>query len=265
MIRLKEVSFSYWDTPVLKNVSFRVAESEMVVVMGPSGSGKSTILRLILGLETPQSGEVCINGQDICREKEREKRKIRKRMGMVFQDGALFDSLTVGENVGYYLLEHTDLNWEGISRRVEEMLGFVGLNAAEVGDKLPEELSGGMKRRVAIGRALLSTDPRIMLYDEPTTGLDPKATQNVLRLISKLHRQKNIASIVVTHQITDAVRIADRFVVLHEGEVAFDGSLGELRESTDERVTDFLRPFRESFEQLAKKRFVDITLDNGHD
>ncbi|RME25658.1 MAG: ATP-binding cassette domain-containing protein, partial [Candidatus Zixiibacteriota bacterium] len=219
-------------------------------------SGKSTILRLILGLECPISGEVLIHGHNVCVMCEKEKQEIRKRIGMVFQDGALFDSMTVGENVGYYLLEHTNLSWEEISRRAAEMLGFVGLDPDEVGDKLPEQLSGGQRRRVAIGRALLSTDPKIMLYDEPTTGLDPSATENVLKLIMKLHHEKGIASIVVTHQIADALAIADRFVVIYDGRVAFDGSLEALRDSTDPDVLEFLRPFRESFEEVAKRRFI---------
>lgn len=258
MIELRRVNFSYWDKQVLRDVTFSVGEAEMVVVMGPSGSGKSTILRLILGLDCPQSGELIVDGKNICTAKEREKQNIRKQIGMVFQDGALFDSMTVGENVGYYLLEHTDLPWEEVSRRAEEMLGFVGLNAAEIGDKLPEELSGGMRRRVAIGRALLSTDPKVMLYDEPTTGLDPQATKNVLGLIRKLHREKAISSIVVTHQIADALEIADRFVVIDEGTVVYDGTMDDLRTCSDERVVHFLKPFRESFERVAAKRFVDI-------
>jgi len=258
MIELRSINFSYWDKQVLRDVSFKVSEAEMVVIMGPSGSGKSTILRLILGLDCPQTGQLLVDGQNICALKERAKQKVRKQIGMVFQDGALFDSMTVGENVGYYLLEHTNLPWSEVSRRAEEMLGFVGLDAAEVGDKLPEELSGGMRRRVAIGRALLSTDPKVMLYDEPTTGLDPQATKKVLGLIRKLHRDKSIASIVVTHQIADALEIADRFVVLHEGAVVCDGSLEDLRASRDERVIEFLRPFRESFGRVAAKRFVDL-------
>jgi phospholipid/cholesterol/gamma-HCH transport system ATP-binding protein len=258
MIVLRNVSFSYWNKEVLRNVSFEVGEAELVVIMGPSGSGKSTILRLMLGLDIPQEGDVIIDGQNICTAKEREKQKVRKQIGMVFQDGALFDSMTVGENVGYYLLEHTNLRWAEVSRRAEEMLGFVGLDAAEIGDKLPEELSGGMRRRVAIGRALLSTDPRVMLYDEPTTGLDPRATKNVLGLIRKLHREKSISSVVVTHQIADDLEIADRFVVIDDGAVACDGSLEDLRTSRDERVVDFLKPFRESFERVAAKRFVDL-------
>ena len=258
MIELRGVNFSYWDKQVLKNVSFRVDEAEMVVIMGASGSGKSTILRLILGLETPQQGEVIVDGQNISAMKERHKQDVRKRMGMVFQDGALFDSLTVGENVGYYLLEHTDMTWEEIQVKAREMLGFVGLDATEIGDKLPEELSGGMRRRVAIGRALLSTNPKVMLYDEPTTGLDPHSTETVLGLITKLHEQHSIASVVVTHQIADALEIADRFVVIDNGELAFDGSLEALRTSNDPRVTGFLAPFRSSFQRVAQKRFLDV-------
>jgi phospholipid/cholesterol/gamma-HCH transport system ATP-binding protein len=261
MIELRGVSFAYWDKPVLKNVSFRVNEAEMLAVMGPSGSGKSTILRLILGLECPQTGQVLVDGENICVMKEKEKQQVRKRIGMVFQDGALFDSMTVGENVGYYLLEHTSRSWDDISASATEMLGFVGLDAEEIGDKLPEELSGGMRRRVAIGRALLSTNPKAMLYDEPTTGLDPTSTENVLRLIVKLHREKSIASVVVTHQIADALEIADRFVVIESGEVVFDGSLEELRVCSDPRVVSFLEPFRNSWEQVANKRFINGTQD----
>jgi len=257
MIELQGVGFSYWDQQVLKDVSFKVDDAELVVVMGPSGSGKSTILRLILGLECPQAGKLMIDDQNICVMKERDKREIRKRIGMVFQDGALFDSLTVGENVGYYLMEHARLSWKEISQRAEEMLGFVGLNPDEVGDKLPEELSGGMRRRVAIGRALLSTNPSAMLYDEPTTGLDPIATKNILSLITKLHQEKGIASVIVTHQIADALEIADRFVVIHGGEVAFDGSLEQLRVCTDSKVVDFLGPFRESFKRVAARNFIN--------
>ncbi|MEW5994612.1 MAG: ATP-binding cassette domain-containing protein, partial [Candidatus Zixiibacteriota bacterium] len=167
MIELKNVDFAYDSKPVLKNVSFRVEQSEACAIMGPSGSGKSTILRLILGLEYPQRGDVMIDNRCICGMREKQKRDIRKKIGMVFQEGALFDSLTVGENVAYYLLEHTRLPLDEIEGRVRQMLGFVGLNAEEIIDKLPEQLSGGMQRRVAIGRALLSTDPRIMLFDEP--------------------------------------------------------------------------------------------------
>lgn len=256
MIEIKNVNFSYGDKEVLRDVSFSVNNHESVVIMGPSGSGKSTILRLILGLECPQSGQILVDDNNICVMRQKEKQELRKKIGMVFQDGALFDSLSVWENVGYYLLEHTKLSHEEIADKAIQMLGFVGLDAEEIGNKLPEHLSGGMQRRVAIGRALLSTDPKIMLYDEPTTGLDPQSTENVLHLIQKLHSERNISTIVVTHQIADAVTIADRFVVIVEGSVAFDGSLEELRDSDDERVREFLAPFRASFEGVAKKQFI---------
>ena len=256
MIELRNINFAYDEKLVLINVDLQVEDGEALVIMGPSGSGKSTILRLLLGLECPQQGEVMIDGQNICTLREKDKRKIRKNIGMVFQNGALFDSLSVGENVGYYLFEHTRMSLDEISERVEKMLGFVGLDSEEIIDRLPEQLSGGMQRRVAIGRALLSTDPKIMLYDEPTTGLDPQSAATVLSLMQKLHDEKDICSVMVTHQIADALQFGNRFVVVIEGRVAFDGSLEELRESKEIDVLEFLAPFRESFYGVAQKKFV---------
>ncbi len=256
MIELRNVHFAYDEKPVLTSIDMQVDDGEALVIMGPSGSGKSTILRLLLGLENPQQGEVIIDGENICMLPEKEKREIRKNIGMVFQNGALFDSLSVGENVGYYLLEHTRMSLDEISERVERMLGFVGLESDEIIDVLPEQLSGGMQRRVAIGRALLSTDPKIMLYDEPTTGLDPQSAATVLNLMQKLHDEKDICSVMVTHQIADALQFGDRFVVVIEGRVAFDGSLEELRECKEIDVLEFLAPFRESFYGVSMKKFV---------
>ena len=256
MIQIKNVSFAYDERPVLKNISFDVADKESLVIMGPSGSGKSTILRLLLGLDCPQEGSILFNGRDICRMKEKEKRKIRQRMGMVFQDGALFDSLTVGENVGYYLLELTRTPIAEVEKSVRQMLGFVNLDPDEVIDQLPDQLSGGMQRRVAIARALVSNDPQIMLYDEPTTGLDPKAIENVLSLINMLSDYQQLATIMVTHQIIDAFGVADRFIVVDLGEIVFDGSPEELRKSEDPRVQSFLAPFQGSFEMVTRKRFL---------
>ena len=257
MIEFKNIDFGYDEKPVLKNVSFRIETDESVVIMGPSGSGKSTVLRLILGLECPQRGDIYVDEHNICVMKEKEIQELRKSIGMVFQDGALFDSRTVGENVGYYLIEHTKLSWQEIERRVREMLGFVGLDASEIIDKLPEDLSGGMQRRVAIGRALLSTNPTIMLYDEPTTGLDPETSETIMKLINKLTDEKSISTIVVTHQIADAFSVAKRFMVIHQGELAFDGTFDELRNSTDERVVSFLAPFRNSIKLVQKKNFLN--------
>ncbi len=256
MIVFENVDFSYGDQPILKNVSFTVDAGESVVVMGPSGSGKSTVLRLVLGLVCPQRGRILVDDNNICVMKERQKQEIRKQIGMVFQDGALFDSLTVGENVGYYLIEHSRMDWGDIERKAREMLGFVGLDADEVISKLPDQLSGGMQRRVAIGRALLSTNPKVMLYDEPTTGLDPQMTANILRLIQRLHRENRVSTIMVTHQIADALQIAERFVVIVAGEMVFDGTVDQLRDSTDERVRSFLAPFRHSIAEVAGRRFV---------
>lgn len=256
MIELRNIDFSYGTKPVLNDISFKVARAESVVIMGPSGSGKSTILRLLLGLENPQRGDIVIEGQNIGSLKEKNKRDLRKKIGMVFQEGALFDSLTVGENVGYYLLEHTKMSLEEIDEKVREMLGFVGLDADEIIDVLPDQLSGGMKRRVAIGRALLSDNPSIMLFDEPTTGLDPTAIENVLSLIRKVREEKSIATIIVTHQIADAIAIANRFVVVIDGKLVFDGNLRELRDSNNIGVENFLSPFRTSFDKVNRRNFV---------
>jgi len=255
MIEFRNVDFAYREKPVLKNLSFFIPSGEARVIMGQSGSGKSTILRLILGLETPQSGEILIDGQNICGMKAGEMREIRKRIGMVFQEGALFDSLTAGENVGYYLLEHTKMNFADIADKVKEMLGFVGLSE-DIIDRLPDELSGGMQQRVAIGRALLSTDPKIMLYDEPTTGLDPKMTTNILNLINRLTEVRKVTSIIVTHQIADAFEVAEKFVIIDAGESIFDGDITQLRHAEDSRIIEFLKPFRDSIANVQKKDFI---------
>lgn len=254
MIELRNVTFGYTDTPVLKDVSFVIDEGESRVIMGQSGSGKSTILKLLLGLYQPDSGQVLIDDVDITRMSESQLQEVRMKMGMVFQQGALFDSQTVGENVGFYLIEHSDQDIQQVEQKVREMLGFVGLDP-EIIDDLPDQLSGGMQRRVAIARALLATDPKIMLYDEPTTGLDPESTTLVLRLMDKLVQTRNVATIVVTHQFLDALEISNKFILIDDGMVAFDGRFEELRDSTDQRVLDFLEPFRESLKLLGEKQF----------
>ena len=187
--------------------------------------------------------------------KIKDLREIRKRIGMVFQDGALFDSLTVGENIGYYLFEYSKMKLEEIDDKVREMLGFVGLSE-EIIDRLPDQLSGGMQRRVAIGRALLSTDPKIMLYDEPTTGFDPQMTRNIISLINRLAEVKKVTSIVVTHQISDALELADKFIIIDSGNVAFDGTMIELVKSNDPKVMEFLEPFRDAIANVRKIDFI---------
>ena len=255
MIRFENVNFGYNERQVLHDVSFHIKPGESRIIMGGSGSGKSTILRLILGLDCPWSGNIQVDGENICGQKFKKLQEIRKRIGMVFQDGALFDSMTIGENVGYYLFEHTKMKEADIEHEARRMLNFVDLDP-EILNRLPEELSGGMRRRVAIARALLSTRPKIMLFDEPTTGLDPQATKNVMNLIEKLREEENIAVIIVTHQIADALKLADKFVVIQEGRIVFDGGMDELRSSDRPEVVNFLMPFRESVNEVVKRNFV---------
>lgn len=245
MIELERVDFRIGDHHIIKDVSFSVQEGETVAIIGASGSGKSTLLKLILGLYTPTSGAVRIDGVDISRLNAKRIREVRKQIGMVFQDGALFNSLTVGENVGYYLLEHSNLKLTDIEEEVIGMLEFVGLDPA-LRDSLPDELSGGMQRRVAIARALISTRPRIMLYDEPTTGLDPQMTERVTKILLKIREPRDVAQIVVTHQITDAFQVAERFIMIDSGRVVFDGTGRDLLNSESTAIIGFLGPFNSS-------------------
>lgn len=255
MITFENVTFGYNDIPVLRDVSFHIPKGENRVIMGPSGSGKSTVLRLILGLDCPWSGGIYIDNTDICGMKFKQLQDLRKEIGMVFQDGALFDSMTVGENVGYYLFEYTRRSEAEIEHEVMRMLEFVNLDP-DIIDKLPEELSGGMRRRVAVARALVSTHPKIMLFDEPTTGLDPQATESVLDLIIKLETVEKISTIVVTHQIADALKLSNKYIVIRNGRVVFDGDIEQLRECTTPEVVDFMTPFRNSVDDVIRKRIV---------
>ncbi|MFC1476281.1 ABC transporter ATP-binding protein, partial [Candidatus Zixiibacteriota bacterium] len=190
-----------------------------------------------------------IDGVDVTKVQERKLRAVRKKIGMVFQGGALFDSMTVGENIGYYLLEYTDKSLTEIEKTARQILRFLNLSEDLI-DSLPDELSGGMERRVAIGRAIAAENPAIMLYDEPTTGLDPISTRTITELIGKLQRESGVSSIVVTHQITDAFDISDKFLVLHQGKVVFDGNQQGLLHCSDEYVQDFLRPYLDAVRAL---------------
>jgi phospholipid/cholesterol/gamma-HCH transport system ATP-binding protein len=249
-----KVSLAFDDKVILRDVSFTLLTGHTKIFLGASGAGKSTILKLILGLLRPDGGERV----DLMR--ELELMKVRADLGMVFQEGALFDSLTVAENVGYKLYEESDMALAEVRRRVEEVLGFVGLT--EHIDKMPSELSGGQRRRVAIARAM-SFKPRILLYDEPTTGLDPITADTIDDEIIKLRDLENVSSIVVTHQLRDAFRIATReatrengkisvvmadeekadeaeFIMLRDGRIHFEGTAAELRQSQDPYLKDFL-------------------------
>jgi phospholipid/cholesterol/gamma-HCH transport system ATP-binding protein len=259
VIAFRDVHLAF-DRPILAGVSFDVPRGSTKIVLGGSGSGKTTLLRLILGLLKPDAGEVRVNGVDVSPLSEEELREIRLNVGMVFQEGALFDSMTVGDNVGYRLREDRRPPQE-VEARVNELLGFVGLGT--LGQRMPSELSGGQRRRVALARALASR-PRIMLYDEPTTGLDPITAQTITDLIVKVRDIDGVSSILVTHQLRDAFNVARTFVerrdgeigfrreedlaqltgteflMLREGAVVFEGSPHELQTSDEPYIREFL-------------------------
>jgi len=236
------------EQPVLKDVSFDVRRGETVVVLGKSGVGKSVTLKHILGFLQPDSGEVFVAGRDVSKMTEEEWVGIRRRVTMVFQSGALFDSLTVGENVAYPLRERaarglvTDEN--GIQARVGDLLALVELDGFQ--DLMPSDLSTGMKRAVAIARAL-AAEPEAILYDEPTTMVDPLMAQTIGDLILKLKQQTGLTSIVVTHDMKLARKLADRIVFLIDGSVGFFGPASELNESQEKIVQDFIRLDEVSF------------------
>lgn len=260
VLELRDVVKSYGDRRILDGVSFAVRRGETKIIIGASGSGKSTILKLAMGLERPDEGQILIDGEDITQLDERDIVRVRQRMGMVFQESALFDSLSVRENVAYRLYElGTDEN--EIEQRVRKELGFVGLEDAI--DKTPAELSGGMKRRVALARALIG-EPEIMLYDEPTAGLDPVTSRRINELIIALRDINHVTGVFVTHRMRDAFTLASqyaqngdgkvifrregpdlciantRFLLLRDGRIIFEGPDEILRRSEDPYIKRFL-------------------------
>jgi phospholipid/cholesterol/gamma-HCH transport system ATP-binding protein len=262
IIVFDKVNLAFDDKVILRDVSFTLKTGHTKVFLGASGAGKSTILRLILGLLKPDAGQIFVNGERVDNMREDDLMTVRADLGMVFQEGALFDSLSVRENVGYKLFE--ELHWpiSKANARVEEVLGFIGL--AEHINKMPSELSGGQRRRVAIARAM-AAKPRILLYDEPTTGLDPITAITVDEEIMKLRDLEGVSSIVVTHQLRDAFFVAEHtavrrggaiqlekashekydeaeFIMLRDGRIAFEGNAAELRTAakTDHYIDAFL-------------------------
>ncbi|OLD56215.1 MAG: hypothetical protein AUI64_02455 [Acidobacteria bacterium 13_1_40CM_2_64_6] len=255
------VQLAFDEKVVLADVSFTVIKGHTKVILGASGSGKSTILKIIVGLLKADAGVVWVNGQRVDEVSEQDLMSVRADLGMIFQEGALFDSLTVRENVGYKLYEETDMPLEEVDKRVEEVLGFIGL--AEHIDKMPSELSGGQRRRVAIARAM-AFKPSIMLYDEATTGLDPITGTTVDEEMIKLRDLENVSSIIVTHQLRDAFFVAEHmahrdangkvevvpatpqkerqaeFIMLRDGLIIFEGDADSLRASQDPYIRDFL-------------------------
>lgn len=227
----------FYGKPVLRGVDLVIAKGETLVIMGRSGCGKSVLLKHFVGLLTPDSGHIMIDDIDVCNLKRKKLFELRMRFGMVFQSAALFDSQTVGGNVGLALREHTDLPRERIAEICEERLKMVGLGGMQ--DEWPAELSGGMKKRVGFARAI-AMDPQCVLYDEPTTGLDPITADVINKLIIKLADQLNITSVIVTHDLASAYKIADRIAMLHEGKVIFVGTPEEVRNTDDAIVRQFI-------------------------
>ena len=238
IIELDHVSLAF-DTPILEDVSFVARQGETICIVGESGTGKSTILKLLLRLLVPEKGSVCISGKDITGLTFEEALEVRQTMGMVFQGAALFDSMSVFENIAYPLREHTKLDEDAIEERVREKLQFVDLEPDRVMEQLPSELSGGMRKRVGVARGM-ANNPQIMLYDEPTSGLDPLTTGTITRLILKLQRELNVTSVVVSHDIRSVFRMATRVAVLNERRIAFFGTPEEMSASDDKYLRDFL-------------------------
>jgi phospholipid/cholesterol/gamma-HCH transport system ATP-binding protein len=238
MILFEQVHFSYGTRPVLREFSFSIQQNEKVAILGGSGEGKTTILRLILGLLKPDAGRILIDGTDISDQPEDRLNDIRKNFSVVFQEGALFDSLSVKENVAFGLREYTRMTEEALDDKVREMLRMVGLEDAL--ELMPEELSGGMNRRVAMIRSLAAFEPKMFLYDEPTTGLDPVNADVICQLILNLSGGGK-GFLVITHKIYDAMRLASRFMFLKNASIIFDGKKEELIRSPIPEIQIYLR------------------------
>lgn len=238
LIRLVNVYKSFGALPVFKGLNVGFNERECVVILGPSGTGKSVLLKHIIGLMQPDSGEVhyCTHRVDSADETELE--EIRRHIGFLFQSGALFDSLSVFENVAFPIHEHTKLKERDVRDRVAAKLAMVGLDGTQ--KLMPSELSGGMRKRVALARAI-ALDPQVMLYDEPTTGLDPIRSDVINELILKLNDELHVTSIVVTHDINSAYKVADRLVMLWEGKVIMEGKADDFRRTNNEEVRRFIQ------------------------
>jgi phospholipid/cholesterol/gamma-HCH transport system ATP-binding protein len=240
MIELQDIKLAYGKNMVFDGLNFTAEFHEKIAILGGSGMGKTTLLKLMLGLAVPDSGTVIIDGEDISEMSPERLRLARMKFSIVFQEGALFDSLNVKENIAFALREYTDYSEEAIDKRVREIAGRLGIEHAIY--LMPEELSGGMQRRVAIARSFAAGKPKMMLYDEPTTGLDPLTAVNICNLINELSMDEppdKIGLIAVTHKVTDAVKIAERFIYLTNN-ITFDGNIREMTNTSDTELREFI-------------------------
>lgn len=237
IIEFKEVYKSFNGLPVHNGINLSILQGEIMSLLGGSGSGKSVLLKELIGLLMPDRGDIVVFGNNVTHMREEDLIKLREHVGMLFQGAALFDSLSVFENIAYPLREHLRLTGEEIQTRVAEKLELVGLRGIE--NKMPAELSGGMKKRVGLARAI-ATEPDIILYDEPTTGLDPMTAQRINELIVELQRKLGVTTIVVTHDLHCVKTVSDRIAMLHEGKIVTVGTWEELAASGLQVVKDFL-------------------------
>ncbi len=243
MIEVRELHKSFGALAVLRGVSFEIRDGETVAVIGQSGCGKSVLIKHIIGLLKPDSGEVIFDGVNVCAAREAELERVRRNIGFLFQGAALFDSMTVMDNITLGLREHGEREREKLARLTKEKLALVGLKNIE--SVMPSELSGGMKKRVALARALAG-DPRYMFYDEPTTGLDPVTSDQIDALIQELTSRLHVTSIIITHDMFTVERIARRVIFLNDGLIHFNGTPEELNQWDDPIARQFLERFRHS-------------------
>jgi phospholipid/cholesterol/gamma-HCH transport system ATP-binding protein len=237
-VEFRDVNKAYGNKQVLRGADLKVYRGEVLVILGGSGSGKSVTLRHMLGLEAPDSGRVIVEDEDITDHPEEELYRVRKKFGMLFQSGALFDSMTVFENVAFPLREHTEMSEDEIARAVKEKLGLVNLPNTE--HLMPVDLSGGMRKRVGLARSIV-LDPKMILYDEPTTGLDPITSQKINELIIDLQSKLNVTSVVVTHDIQSAFSVGDRIAFLNKGVFEWVGTMEDARTSEHPVLREFLK------------------------
>ncbi len=238
MIKIQDLSKDFGEKSIIRDVSLDIPEGQKLAVIGPSGCGKSTLLRLLIGIDRPTKGNINIDGTDIGLLDQEELMSVRRKIGMVFQSSALFDSMNVFENVAFGLRQREEIKEAEIRDRVRQKLRMVDLDGTQ--EYMPSELSGGMQKRISLARAIAG-DPKIMLYDEPTTGLDPVTSTNIEDLINKLNKEMNVTSIVVTHQLSTIFRTSDRIVMLHEGRMIEAGSVRETMNSSDPVISNFIK------------------------
>jgi phospholipid/cholesterol/gamma-HCH transport system ATP-binding protein len=238
MIAVRGLVKNIGEQEILRGVDLDVAHGETLAIIGRSGGGKSVLLKHLIGLMRPTAGEIWIEGQDIIQMSERQLASVRQKVGILFQGAALFDSMTVAENIAFPLREAGERNAEVLRKRVTEMLDVMELQGQE--EKMPVNLSGGMKKRVGLARSIIR-QPSCILYDEPTSGLDPVVSDSINKLIRRLQERLGVTSIVVTHDMKNAFHVADRIAYLHEGRIYFHGRPEELRGSNDPLIQDFLQ------------------------